>query len=160
LALREQLAGRVRAIRAEVARTKRRAGHAKNNKVKQELLRSARATNRDGNRLNRERQRVENSLNNLFSEQLGRFYMTPSPRRLPTPKSGRVSTPGVQRLIGLRRQLKTAKTPSRVRHLKMMTGAGTPARKPLFTKPPNTTSKNINSNNNNRESQGNKNNNK
>jgi hypothetical protein len=157
-----RLISEVARLRANAARTRRRVRSEGNNSVKLALTKQARNINAEATRLNRERRRVENSINNLFTRVTSFLHMyPPSGKRLKTPTPPPMSPAGIKFQQRLKSELnKITPTRPRARNLRrqlLLLGPPGTRRAPSRLPSP-VASKNVNTNNN--EGGGNKNNNK
>lgn len=159
-----RLISEVARLRANAARTRRRVRGEGNRSVKLALTKQARNINAEADRLNRERQRLENSVNNLFTRLTSFLHLyPPSGKRLKTPTPPPMSPAGIKLQQRLKSELKKM-TPTipRARNLRRrLLLLGPPPPGPRRAGPPRlpspVASKNANTNNN--EGGGNKNNN-
>jgi len=155
------LISEVARLRANAARTRRRVRSEGNKSVKLALTKQARNINAEAARLNRERQRVQNSINNLFTRVTSFLHLyPPSGKRLKTPTPPPMSPAGMNHQKRLQNALKKiTPTRPRARNLRLqllLLGPPGPRRAPPGLPSP-VASKNANTNNN--EGGGNKNNN-
>jgi hypothetical protein len=158
-----RLISEVKRLRANAARTRRRVRSEGNKSVQKALTKQARNINAKANRLNRERQRLENSVNNLFTRVTSFLHLyPPSGKRLKTPTPPPMSPAGIKFQQRLQSALKKI-TPTRPsagilrRRILLLAPPPGPRRAPPRLPSP-VASKNANTNNN--EGGGNKNNNK
>jgi len=153
----------VKRLRANAARTRRRARSEGNKSVQKALTKQARNINAEADRLNRERQRLENSVNNLFTRLTSFLHVyPPSGKRLKTPTPPPMSPAGIKFQQRLKSELnKKTTTRPRARNLRwqlfLLAPPGPKPKRSPYRLPSPVASKNANTNNN--EGGGNKNNN-